>query len=301
MGLMGSSVNDLRLAHGLAFADLYASEGLSRIDALFRESLAPELGQRLLAARSQPPSGKEESAFLIELAPHLEDFIGGLFGIRRELQELAERHHALAPVFTCKRLFVQRQALKAHKPEAAAGFDGAALAAALEQRLGEALTELAFARKVNAWMADEAANKADLDLAARYAAWATLTEVGGPSMGRRAVQGPRKLDPYHLVPVETVDRHGVSMAELDPHHHRHREGFALTDPGTDLTGALDQAHYCIFCHHQGKDSCSRGLKERDGSFKKSPFQVTLAGCPLEEKISEMHSLKAEGVPLGALP
>ena len=42
------------------------------------------------------------------------------------------------------------------------------------------------------------------------------------------------------------------------------------------------------------------MKERDGSFKKSPFQVTLAGCPLEEKISEMHSLKAEGVPLGAL-
>ena len=27
--------------------------------------------------------------------------------------------------------------------------------------------------------------------------------------------------------------------------------------------------------------------------------MTLAGCPLEEKISEMHTLKAEGVPLGA--
>ncbi|HEX7198666.1 MAG TPA: FAD-dependent oxidoreductase, partial [Dongiaceae bacterium] len=102
------------------------------------------------------------------------------------------------------------------------------------------------------------------------------------------------------MPVQEVERHGVAMMQLDPRHHRHREGFALTDRGTDLTGALDQTHYCIFCHHQGKDSCSRGLKERDGSFKKSPFQVTLAGCPLEEKISEMHSLKAEGVPLGAL-
>src|SRR6202011_3636712 len=39
---------------------------------------------------------------------------------------------------------------------------------------------------------------------------------------------------------------------------------------------------------------------RDATFKKSAFQVVLAGCPLEEKISEMHELKAGGVPLGAL-
>jgi len=26
---------------------------------------------------------------------------------------------------------------------------------------------------------------------------------------------------------------------------------------------LDQAHYCIKCHNQGKDSCSTGLKEKD--------------------------------------
>ncbi len=71
-------------------------------------------------------------------------------------------------------------------------------------------------------------------------------------------------------------------------------------PGTDLTGALDQANYCIWCHNQGKDSCSKGLKEKDGAFKKSVFGVTLAGCPLEEKISEMNLVKARGNSLGAL-
>jgi len=147
---MDSGVTDLELAHDLAFADLYASEGLARIDALFLEGLAAELRQNLLAARAAPLTGKEESALLIELAPHLEDFIGHLFGIKRELQALAERHHALAPVFTCKRLFVQRQALKTYKPEAAAAFDGEALAAQLELRLGAPLTELAFARPVAA-------------------------------------------------------------------------------------------------------------------------------------------------------
>ena len=43
-----------------------------------------------------------------------------------------------------------------------------------------------------------------------------------------------------------------------------------------------------------------GLKEKDGAFKKSVFGVTLAGCPLEEKISEMNLVKARGNSLGAL-
>ncbi|MBM3647154.1 MAG: pyridine nucleotide-disulfide oxidoreductase, partial [Alphaproteobacteria bacterium] len=37
-----------------------------------------------------------------------------------------------------------------------------------------------------------------------------------------------------------------------------------------------------------------------GAFQKSPFGVTLAGCPLEEKISEMNLLKSEGFTVGAL-
>jgi len=93
---------------------------------------------------------------------------------------------------------------------------------------------------------------------------------------------------------------------LPASHLRRRDGFALTDPGTDLAGALDQAHYCIWCHEQQKDSCSSGMREKkqaDGStppFKKSPFGVTIAGCPLDEKISEFHKLRSEGWALGAL-
>ena len=81
---------------------------------------------------------------------------------------------------------------------------------------------------------------------------------------------------------------------------RRREGFSLTDRGTDLTGALDHVNYCIWCHNQGKDSCARGLPERDGAFKKTVFGVTLAGCPLEEKISEMNLVKARGNAIGTL-
>ena len=49
-------MTDLQLAHGFAFADLYASEGLARIDACFLDHLAPELRERLLTARAAPPA-----------------------------------------------------------------------------------------------------------------------------------------------------------------------------------------------------------------------------------------------------
>ncbi len=150
-------------------------------------------------------------------------------------------------------------------------------------------------------MKAEAEHAAALELAARYAAWATHTPEG-----RRAHKGgvlfkvPHKVDPHHLVPVETEVVDGVAMLKLPRAHRRARDGFALTDPGTDLTGALDHANYCIWCHNQGKDSCSKGLREKTGEFKKSAFGVVLAGCPLDEKISEMNLAQAEGHTLGAL-
>jgi len=298
--------DDLNLAHGLEFADLYRPEGLERIDGLFLTALAAgdaALRERLVVARADPGalSAEGESDLLMALAPPLEDFIAGLFGIEAELAALARRHRELAPLHACKRLFVQRRAMKSLQQAEADAIDAPALEAELAARFGGAFDELVFAHRVMAWLDDEAANAESLDLAERYAAWAALTEAGRRRHGKGILfKAPHKTDPYRLLPVETVDRHGAAAMQYPADRLRRRDGFKLTDPGTDLAGALDQASYCIFCHHQGKDSCSTGLKEKDGRFKKTVFQVTLAGCPLEEKISEMHELKVAGLAVGAL-
>ncbi len=278
--------------------DLYAREGLARLDARFLAFLGEAdsaLRGRLDAARRDPAAmpAKSESELIIALAPHLEDFLARLFGILPEAQALAARHHELAPLYSVKRLFVQRRALHKVKPEDASpeGF--------------EFSTELDFANRVTAWLADEAANAAQLEGAARYAAWAVSTPEG-KAKHRAGVlfKTPPKLDFMRLVPVHTDASQGYAKHSLA--HLRRRDGFALTDPGTDLAGALDQANYCIWCHEQGKDSCSKGLKEKapasttTAAFKQTVFKVTLAGCPLEEKISEFHLVKTRGQPLAAL-
>ncbi|MDQ2915583.1 MAG: FAD-dependent oxidoreductase [Pseudomonadota bacterium] len=320
----------LRLAHGLSFDDLYSVAGAVLIDDLFLAHLAradAALADRLEGARAEPAPlpAKDESTLLIDVAPHLEDFLAELFGIGEPVRALEARHHELAPLYAVKRQFVQRKAMNAYKADVATRFDGARLRAALEASIGVhhdvQAFELAFAHAVTAWQQDETANVASLDVAQRYAAWACHTR-DGKAAHRRGVlfRAPRKLDALRLVPVESVSLNGIETLQRPGEEGlRRRDGFALTDPGTDLVGGLDQAHYCIWCHEQGKDSCAHGLLERrttatpaaDGSpsanvtafadpYQKSVFGVTLAGCPLEERISEFHKLRAEGWALGAL-
>ncbi|MEO6928456.1 MAG: FAD-dependent oxidoreductase, partial [Casimicrobiaceae bacterium] len=301
----------LSLAHDLQFADLYEDGGVARIDQLFAKALAaadPSLAARLRAARDNPDSLERlaESQLLIRVAPHLEDFIAHLFAIEPHVRDLEARHHELAPLFGVRRQFVQRKAVSAFKGGAADALDGAALRAALELRIG-AFDDLAFANAVLAWQQDEAANADALQLALSYAAWATLSSAGKAAhRGSVLFRVPRKLDFMHLIPLVTTTRHAVTAFATPEQHLRRREGFALTDSGTDLAGGLAEAHYCIWCHEQGKDSCAHGLVDKkadDASrspFKTSTFGVPLAGCPLEERISEFHKLRAEGIPIGAL-
>ena len=310
------SIPKLKLGFGTKFADLYSREGALHIDSCFLAELTgvePLLAERLVAARHAPDqmTRLEESQMIIEMAPHLEDFIGQLFGIQAEVRQLDERHHEATPLFYCKRMFVQRKAMHKYKAADAVTFDGDELAVTLLQAFGSAtneITEILFARHVNDWLNAEDDNIDNLDIAMRYAAWATLTEDGKRRHGHGVLfRVPTKLDFKRLVvPIIPVDGLQYVAHRLADDHLRERDGFTLTDKGINLTGALGEANYCIWCHEQGKDSCSVGLQEKKGielntpRFKKNTFNTLLTGCPVDEKISEFHKVKASGFALSAL-
>ncbi len=296
----------LDLKFDFQFEDLYRREGLARLDEIFLEQIKAahqELFRRLVDARLNPEalSRKQHSELTVDLAPHVEDFIGELFGIELEVRALQSRHNAWAPLYALKRRFVQQKAISGITKEQASAVNGPAVAAELESLFNEPLTEASFVEHVSRWLDNAQEHAAQLDAATQYARWAALSPAG-ISKHRRDVlfKVPHKLDMTHLIPVEAVEAEGISRLALPAKEWRHREGFKLTDAGMDLEGALDQAHYCIKCHNQGKDSCSTGLKEKDGAFKLSVFGVTLAGCPLDEKISEMNLVKQNGNSIGAL-
>ncbi|MGE5149663.1 MAG: pyridine nucleotide-disulfide oxidoreductase, partial [Rhodospirillaceae bacterium] len=303
-------MNAPALGYGLSFPDLYDRDGLARLDAAFVAWLKEanvEVHARLMAARTAPDklAVKDEANLLIELARPLEDFVGGLFGVSAEAAALRAVHVKLAPLYDCKRLFVQRYVTRAIKADAAAALDKPCVELPVKIEDDLEAWELAFALKVRALIGAEFKVETptpELETLTRYAAWALHSSEGrkrhrnGPLF-----KVPHRLDFEHLVPIETEVVDGVTRLKLPRPLLRHRDGFGLTDPGYDLVRALDHTFYCIWCHNQGKDSCSKGLKDRKtGQFQKSPFGVTLAGCPLEEKISEMNLLKSEGFSIGAL-
>ncbi len=303
----GQFSSECQLAFGLQFEDLYAREGLLRLDAAFlNQLLASDVGLhgQLLDARVNPgaKSAKEQSELVIALAPHVEDFVGELFGIGKEIEALQARHNALAPFFAFKRKFIQKRAISGVTKEQADSTDGLALGRELEAIFGEPLTEQSFFAHVSGWLEHETERLEAIQMAARYAAWAALSATGRKRHHADVLfKVAHKLDQLHLVPVETLIENGIDELRLPEESWRGREGFGLTDPGMGLAGAIDQAHYCIKCHNQSKDSCSTGLKEKTGEFKKTVFGVTLAGCPLDEKISEMNTVKQQvGYTVGAL-
>src|SRR5437764_8518890 len=177
-------MTDLALQHGLAFSDLYERDGLIRLDRAFVAHLAAAdvgLHDRLMVGRAdlEALDRKAESDLLVDLAPHVEDFIGDLFRIAGEVRALQARHDRLAPLYSVKRLFVQRRAVKEIKEADAVQLHGPRLAEELDTLIGGApvsfdtrdgaLTwELRYAEAVGRWLDDELAHKLQLKTALEY-------------------------------------------------------------------------------------------------------------------------------------
>src|SRR5438045_8428226 len=101
-------MTDLALKHGLSFSDLYERDGLIPLDRAFVAHLAASdvgLHARLMAGRAAPEAldGKAESDLLGDLAPHVEAFLGELFGLAGEASALQARHDQLAALFRATR------------------------------------------------------------------------------------------------------------------------------------------------------------------------------------------------------
>ncbi len=111
---------------------------------------------------------------------------------------------------------------------------------------------------------------------------------------------PHPLDYQNLVHLIHPEPklHNIMRGKSD--EMRRRDGFKLTDDRGTRRDALGEVDYCLICHERDKDSCSTGLREKDGAPKRNPLGIKTEGCPLDEKISEMHLLKKQGDSIASL-
>ena len=130
--------------------------------------------------------------------------------------------------------------------------------------------------------------------------WLLAFSLQHPAPGWALLKLPHLLDYQALVPLKRPFPGRPEILAGHEEHQRRRDGFKLTDPRKTPREVRSEIEYCVLCHEREKDSCSRGFSQADGHYKKNPLGTPLTGCPLTERISEMHLVAKGGDPLGAL-
>ncbi len=148
-----------------------------------------------------------------------------------------------------------------------------------EDAVGDLLTVKAALRIIEAWAAAAFASKSKK--------WYSF-------------KVPHALDYQNLVHLIHPEPHLHNIMRGPEDILRRRDGFKLTDDRGTMRDALYEIDYCMICHEREKDACSTGLREPDGTAKRNPLGIKTEGCPLDEKISEMHLLKKQGDAIGSL-
>ncbi len=325
------SAQDALGVPGFTFADLHVATRLRDLYGVFCDEVRrqePELWAQWEAYRQTPDSlaNVARSNLIVAMAPYVSRFVTRLFAVGPEADAMVAATAALDDLFRFKIDFVRRRALPLLKGGAhvAATESDHAFVESIVAAVGrsedrplrdehaarhDAVAEMAIARagcvlldreealRTGGTDEEKASVTAEIDALkrwcgahlhdARYRSWVIF-------------RFPETLDPMHLVQVRRPDPALPEAMVGPPDELRRREGFALTDRRFSTREVLSEIHYCVLCHERDKDTCTKGIKDKEGKITANPLGTPLAGCPLDEKISEMHAVRKHGDAIGAL-
>ncbi|MEO8185075.1 MAG: FAD-dependent oxidoreductase, partial [Deltaproteobacteria bacterium] len=302
---------------GFTFAALHQPDRLHALYELFYDEvrhLDAELWEKWEAYRSQPtaPGPVVRSELVVAMAPYVSRFLARLFSVGPDAEVMAAATRAYDDLFRFKVDFVRRRALPllktgtrveatvddhAYVDRILAGCADEPARELLLAQAGCALLDRGEAARLGGSAEEKQAVAAEIELLKRWCA----AHVHDPRYRSWVVfRFPETLDPMHLVQIK---RPRAAFAELmvgPDEELRRRDGFTLTDGRYATREVLSEIHYCVLCHERDKDSCSKGIRDKAGTVLPNALGVALEGCPLDEKISEMHALRKRGDALGAL-
>jgi NADPH-dependent glutamate synthase beta subunit-like oxidoreductase len=310
---------------GYTFADLHEPDRLSSLYDRFCEqvsSVDAGLWGEWDAYRRDPDAPRAPIALsnlIVAMAPHVSRFVVRLFDVEGKAGTLAAATRDQDDIFRFKVDFVRRRVLPLLKSAAKGGAAAAPAASAVDEEIVRTLLS-----------AESGPTSGDLERAIAHAGCALLdrekTEKEAVSAPIEALKRwcaerihdpayagwvmfkfPENVDPWHLV-ESTRPFPELPEAMYGPDQRlRRRDGFKLTDGRWGDRQVLSEIHYCVLCHERDKDSCSKGLHDtskgspaQPARIAVNPLGIELNGCPLDEKISEMHTLRRAGDAIGAL-
>ncbi len=303
---------------GFTYADLHEPERLASLYERFCEEVRTKdtafwaEWDDYRADPDAPRPAVAVSSLLTRMAPHVSAFLERLFDLGAATSAVRSATRDQDELFRFKVDFVRRRALPLHKGGhlATSPEDDAAVSRMLGADSSSTDIELAVARMGCALLDREKTEKeavaAELDALKRWCA-ARIHDAAYREWV--LFRFPENIEPWNLVPVQRPDA-ALPEQMIGPDGRlRRRDGFTLTDARASNREVLSEIHYCVLCHERDKDSCSKGYKDtaKAAAAVDAPLKIAvnalgieLNGCPLDEKISEMHVLRKQGDAIGAL-
>jgi NADPH-dependent glutamate synthase beta subunit-like oxidoreductase/NAD(P)H-flavin reductase len=301
---------------GFSFADLHRPTRLRELYDRFVDQVKgtePELWSQWEQYREVPDAlgSVARGNLVVAMAPHVSRFVSALFGVGPQADALVAATRAYDVLFRFKIDFVRRRALPLLKGgahvEATADdhelveriFSTAPVVSGSNRTVADHEITLAAygCSLLDRETADKTAVAAEIDALKRWCA----AHVHDPRYrGWVVFRFPENLDYDHLVQIQRPEP-ALPEEMFGPDAKlRRREGFQLTDNRYTRREVLSEIHYCVLCHERDKDTCSKGIRDKEGAVTPNPLGIPLAGCPLDEKISEMHTVRKRGDAIGAL-
>jgi NADPH-dependent glutamate synthase beta subunit-like oxidoreductase/NAD(P)H-flavin reductase len=301
---------------GYTFADLHEPSRLASLyDRFCEEVQARDAGfwddwDAYRLAPDAPRSPIALSHLLIAMASHVSRFVTRLFDVEAAAGAISAATRAEDDLFRFKVDFVRRRALPLLK--GGAHVVSTPADDALVRELTGAIAdhaELALARAGCALLDQEKIDKDAATPAIEALKRWCAARIHDPAFrGWVIFRFPENVEPWNLVEVQRPFLRVPEAMQGPDRRLRLRDGFKLTDTRMATREVLSEIHYCVLCHERDKDSCSKGLHEpAKGAAAGQPapmvvnaLGIELNGCPLGEKISEMHTLRKQGDAVGAL-
>ncbi len=296
--------------HTFSINELNQATTIAKIDQQFTQWLTTQnhgLYKQLLNYRSgsTPENRQDHSHYLIAMAQYLEHFLVEFFVIEPEYHLAQLQQQSNDVIFIFKSWYVTRKAKRcAKKPNISRTFED------LTQWLSKKITdknndiEIAISTLGVKWLNNKDKHSDDIDQLIDWCTLALITPEGQNYVSSwSSFRLPQKLDFQALVPTEK-ENDKLGRLQGCSHTLRQRDGFALTDNRMTQREVLSEVEYCVYCHKNDGDFCSKGFpvkrSQPELGLKKGELGDYLTGCPLDEKISEMHALKKDAKGIAAL-
>ncbi len=296
--------------HDYSVQSLHQADSLAKLDASFLATLKTaneKLHSDLLTYRNQPQQFTDiaRSELIIATGRVLENFLIDFFDIESAAGELNVQTLSHRPIFAFKKWYIARRAKRRLlRDEDLPPF--AELNSWLVKQLPKTQDqEKALAEFALPLLEKPEANEAIIEKVTQWCIQAIKTPEG-----QQAVQGwasfklPQKTDYKHLIKLTYVQNDSEQRQACPDDQLRQRDSFKLTDKRMTQREVMGEIDYCVYCHDHDGDFCSKGFPEKKTDptqgYRTNPLGNQLVGCPLDEKISEMQSLKRDGYSLAAL-